>query len=157
MDWLRSCTMTTVSLLFLLFMMSGIAHAQQGLVENAQRPNIYSKIFGSLFAFSANSPATTSAVTGSSFWEKEITMFSRVQASIFPPHLDFRWSDEAVGRGGGTGTGEKMKEGAAKSVEKGKAAVEDSARSAAKVASETVQKIKEKRSHRTETEPQDEL
>uniref|UniRef100_A0A6N2LCB7 Uncharacterized protein n=1 Tax=Salix viminalis TaxID=40686 RepID=A0A6N2LCB7_SALVM len=151
--------------------MSGIAHAQQGLVENAQRPNIYSKIFGSLFAFSANSPATTSAVTGSSFWEKEITMFSRVQASIFPPHLEwfnlssslqcwdcsFRWSDEAVGRGGGTGTGEKMKEGAAKSVEKGKAAVEDSARSAAKVASETVQKIKEKRSHRTETEPQDEL
>jgi hypothetical protein len=75
----------------------------------------------------------------------------------------FRWSDEAVGHGGGTGgTGEKMKEGAAKSVEKGKATVDNSARTAARVASETGQKIKEKvkrtlSDHKTGTETHDEL
>ncbi|KAJ6983786.1 hypothetical protein D5086_021089 [Populus alba] len=143
-------------------MTSYIAHAQQGPVENAQRPDIFSRIFGSLFTFSANSPATTSASTGTSFWENVKTMFNQAQASIFPPNLDFRRSDEAVGYGGGTGTGEKMKEGAAKSVEQGKATVENSARTAARVASETVQKMKEKvkrtlSDHKTGTETHDEL
>ncbi|KAJ6892793.1 hypothetical protein NC651_025901 [Populus alba x Populus x berolinensis] len=143
-------------------MTSYIAHAQQGPVEKAQRPNIFSKIFGSLFALSANSPATTGASTGTSFWENFKTMFNQAQASIFPPNLDFRRSDEAVGHGGGTGTGEKMKEGAAKSVEQGKATVENSARTAARVASETVQNMKEKvkrtlSDHKTGKETRDEL
>ncbi|XP_011046602.1 PREDICTED: uncharacterized protein LOC105141166 [Populus euphratica] len=142
--------------------MSDIAYAQHGPVENAQRPDIFSKIFGSLFTFSANSPATTSARTRTSFWENVKTMFNQAQASIFPPNLDFRRSDEAVGHGGVTGTAEKMKEGAAKSVEKGKATVENSARTAARVASETVQKIKEKvkrtaSDHKTGTRTHDEL
>ncbi|KAG6758732.1 hypothetical protein POTOM_039092 [Populus tomentosa] len=159
MDRLTRCT---ISILFLLFMTYYIAHAQQGPVENAQRPNIFSKIFGSLFTFSANSPATTSASTGTSFWENVKAMFNQAQASIFPPNLDFRRSDEAVGHGGGSGTGEKMKEGAAKSVEQGKATVENSARTAARVASETVQKMKEKvkrtlSDHKTGTETHDEL
>ncbi|KAJ6892788.1 hypothetical protein NC651_025868 [Populus alba x Populus x berolinensis] len=109
-----------------------------GPVEKAQRPNIFSKIFGSLFALSANSPATTGASTGTSFWENFKTMFNQAQASIFPPNLDFRRSDEAVGHGGGTGTGEKMKEGAAKSVEQGKATVENSARTAARIVYDAV-------------------
>ncbi|KAJ6892794.1 hypothetical protein NC651_025873 [Populus alba x Populus x berolinensis] len=55
-----------------------------------------------------------------------------------------------------------MKEGAAKSVEQGKATVENSARTAARVASETVQNMKEKvkrtlSDHKTGKETRDEL
>ncbi|CAK7323783.1 unnamed protein product [Dovyalis caffra] len=161
MDRLRRCT---ILVLFLFLLISEIAHGQQAPVdlENAQRSNIFSKIIGSLFSSSANPPATTNAGTGTSFWDKVRTVFNQAQASIFPPNLDFRGRDEALGHGDATGTGEKMKEAVAKSVEKGKATVEDSARSAAKIASETLQKTKEKvkkslSGHERETKPQDEL
>ncbi|KAF7814658.1 putative transmembrane protein [Senna tora] len=60
----------------------------------------------------------------------------------FPPNLDFRKHDETEGERGGAG--EKVKEALAKSVGKSKATVEDSARSAAKMAGETVHKATEK-------------
>ncbi|CAN8304975.1 unnamed protein product [Cochlearia groenlandica] len=58
---------------------------------------------------------------------------------FFPPNVDFGGKDDAA-----MGTGQKVKEAAAKSFEKSKETVEEVARSAAEVASDTAEAVKEK-------------
>nr|GMC82446.1 uncharacterized protein LOC109227352 [Ipomoea batatas] len=76
----------------------------------------------------------------SAYWTKLDSLIQQGRAFFFssPPNLDFRQgTDEDAPKAMEEGTGEKVKEAVVKSVDKSKATIEDSAKSAAKVAGET--------------------
>ncbi|KAJ9170289.1 hypothetical protein P3X46_018409 [Hevea brasiliensis] len=78
-------------------------------------------------------------------WEKIKAIVHRIQLQFFPPNLDFRVADEVESQGGG-----KMKEAAGKSFEVSKTTAKESAKSAANVVGEAVQKVKDKLSDEEE-------
>nr|GMC84586.1 uncharacterized protein LOC109227352 [Ipomoea batatas] len=74
----------------------------------------------------------------SAYWTKLDSLIQKGRAFFFsPPNLDFRQGTEEAPKAMEEGTGEKVKEAVVKSVDKSKATVEDSAKSAAKLAGET--------------------
>uniref|UniRef100_A0A5B6ZNY2 Uncharacterized protein n=1 Tax=Davidia involucrata TaxID=16924 RepID=A0A5B6ZNY2_DAVIN len=104
-------------------------------VGNEEKSNTEEKKTSAIFSL-----PTTTITTSTS---KLKTLLNRARAYFFPPNLDFRGSDEAKAEAeaeaeanGGGGIGHKVKEAAVKS----KATVEDSAKSTAKLAGETMQK-----------------
>ncbi|XP_022950287.1 uncharacterized protein LOC111453420 [Cucurbita moschata] len=70
-------------------------------------------------------------------WDKVKCLIHQMQLQFFPPNLDFRSSDEAKG------VVDEVKEAVEKSFGASKDAVSESARSAAKVMEEAVDKVKE--------------
>ncbi|KAK2965483.1 hypothetical protein RJ640_008277 [Escallonia rubra] len=115
--------------------------------------------------FSTRTTAVPRADIGSStssYWMKARALIDHLQAYLFPPNLEGSIEEaEATGGEGVGGAGEKVKEAVTKSLEKGKATVEDSAKSAAEAAAEAVHKtakmMKRSSSDRTDTPPQTEL
>ncbi|KAK3004325.1 hypothetical protein RJ639_018549 [Escallonia herrerae] len=110
--------------------------------------------------FSTRTTAVHTGSSTSSFWMKARALIDHVQAYLFPPNLDFRGSREeaeATGGEGVGGAGEKVKEAVTKSLEKSKATVEDSAKSAAEAVHKTAKMMKRSSSDRTDTLPQTEL
>ncbi|XP_009616305.1 uncharacterized protein LOC107823796 [Nicotiana tabacum] len=85
---------------------------------------------------------TTLPQTSTSYWSKFNSLIKQCKAYFSPPTLDFRDSQEAQGKE--EGAGEKVKEAMIKSLDKSKEAMEDSAKSAAKLAGDAVQKTKNK-------------
>ncbi|XP_052175696.1 uncharacterized protein LOC127790297 [Diospyros lotus] len=83
------------------------------------------------------------AAADASFRDKVKALANLLQAYLFPPNLDFRGSDEVEETSSGS-RGEKVKEAVAKSLGKTRAAVEDSARSAAKLAGDSLHKLMNK-------------
>ncbi|CAL5439306.1 unnamed protein product [Camellia sinensis] len=105
-----------------------------------------------MFSLSSTTPTPTPTPTPriwSSSWNKAQSLFNQLQAYFFPPNLDFRGRKEVESDGGAAG--EKVKEAMAKSFGKSRATVEDSAKSAAKFAGETLHitadKVKKSFSH----------
>nr|XP_016491213.1 PREDICTED: uncharacterized protein LOC107810893 [Nicotiana tabacum] len=86
---------------------------------------------------------TTLPQTSTSYWSKFNSLIKQGKAYFSPPTLDFRDSQEAQGKEE-EGAGEKVKEAVIKSLDKSKEAMEDSAKSAAKLAGDAVQKTKNK-------------
>ncbi|EEF48728.1 uncharacterized protein LOC8259966 [Ricinus communis] len=76
-------------------------------------------------------------------WDRARSIVNTVQAYLYPPNLDFRRSNEGREKEEGE-AGEKVKEAVGESLRKSKATVEDSAKGAAKVATERLHKTKEK-------------
>ncbi|KAK3035547.1 hypothetical protein RJ639_034752 [Escallonia herrerae] len=113
--------------------------------------------------FSTRTTAVPRADIGSStssYWVKARALIDHVQAYFFPPNLDFRGSSEEAEAAGGKGVGgagEKVKEAVKESLEKSKATVEDSAKSAAEAVHKTAKMMKRSSSDRTDTPPQTEL
>ncbi|KAJ8770554.1 hypothetical protein K2173_018045 [Erythroxylum novogranatense] len=132
MNWVGKSAVPVTLFLFFIFVATKGNEGQMGSTEQVDRAKrtTISEMFRSVF---------------SGYWERLKTMTNQVQASIFPPNLDFRGSHiETEENRERAGAGEKMKEAVAVSLEKSKEAVEHSARSAATFAGETVQKTKEK-------------
>ncbi|XP_009345350.2 uncharacterized protein LOC103937164 isoform X1 [Pyrus x bretschneideri] len=91
---------------------------------------------------------TSSPLRVPTYLDKSKTLFNQIRAYFFPPNLDFRGSMGNIelepGSSGGDGAGGKVTEVVGKSFGKSKETVEDSAKSAAKIVGERVQKTKEK-------------
>ncbi|XP_031272154.1 uncharacterized protein LOC116130579 [Pistacia vera] len=146
-----------ICMLFIFVFVSGAERQEkpEQKQEEEEKASIF-QVVKSLFTVSTSSP-----ISGRSYWEKVKTAINRVQAHFFPPNLEyssvkftfllltyvsengmikysFRVKDEA-----GDG-GEKVKGAVAKSIEKSKATLEGSAKSAAEIAGKTVQKTKDK-------------
>ncbi|CAL5443614.1 unnamed protein product [Camellia sinensis] len=131
----------------------GIGSEQQLLHNNKE--GLSTKAYTSLservkamFSLSSTTPPPTPRIWSSS-WNKAQSLFNQLQAYFFPPNLDFRRRKEVESDGGAAG--EKVKEAMAKSFGKSRATVEDSAKSAAKFAGETLHitadKVKKSFSH----------
>ncbi|KVI05835.1 hypothetical protein Ccrd_015858 [Cynara cardunculus var. scolymus] len=76
------------------------------------------------------------------YWLKMKALFNHATSYLFPPNLEGRISnDEPVIESEG-GSGSKVKEAVAKSLDKGTATVEESAKSAAEKMHQTAQKLK---------------
>ncbi|KAF5815169.1 hypothetical protein HanXRQr2_Chr03g0120051 [Helianthus annuus] len=69
---------------------------------------------------------------------KQTSLSHGLLNALFPPNLDFKISSNDASEGG-----DKVKEAVTTSLEKGKAAVEESAKSAADVTKGTAQKLKD--------------
>uniref|UniRef100_A0A3Q7GW19 Uncharacterized protein n=2 Tax=Solanum lycopersicum TaxID=4081 RepID=A0A3Q7GW19_SOLLC len=83
--------------------------------------------------------------TSANYWSRFESLIKQGKAYFSPPTLDFRDSQEAQARAeGGAAPGEKVKEAVLKSLDKSKAALEESAKSAAKLAGEAVSKTTNK-------------
>ncbi|KAJ0006795.1 hypothetical protein Pint_30551 [Pistacia integerrima] len=123
-----------ICMLFIFVFVSGAERQEkpEQKQEEEEKASIF-QVVKSLFTVYTSSP-----ISRRSYWEKVKTAINRVQAHFFPPNLDFRVKDEA-----GDG-GEKVKGAVAKSIEKSKATLEGSAKSAAEIAGKTVQKTKDK-------------
>ncbi|XP_020415962.1 uncharacterized protein LOC18782589 isoform X2 [Prunus persica] len=94
-------------------------------------------------------PYTSSPLRIQSYLEKAKALLNQGQAYIFPPSLEGSGNniyvgEEAGSRGRGGGAGEKVREVVGNSFGKSKETVDSSAKSAAKLVGETVQKTKEK-------------
>jgi len=77
--------------------------------------------------------------SGNNYWGKLKESLGRGHARFFPPNIDFRGKDDpSMGAGG------KMKEAVTRSFEHSKDTVEGAARSAAEVARDTAEAVKEK-------------
>ncbi|KAK4719085.1 hypothetical protein R3W88_017423 [Solanum pinnatisectum] len=93
-----------------------------------------------MFSFPTSFPQTSA-----NYWSRFESLIKQGKAYFSPPTLDFRDSQEAQARAeGGAAPGEKVKEAVLKSLDKSKAALEESAKSAAKLAGEAVQKTTNK-------------
>ncbi|WMV34939.1 hypothetical protein MTR67_028324 [Solanum verrucosum] len=93
-----------------------------------------------MFSFPTSFPQTSA-----NYWSRFESLIKQGKAYFSPPTLDFRDSQEAHARAeGGAAPGEKVKEAVLKSLDKSKAALEESAKSAAKLAGEAVQKTAKK-------------
>ncbi|ESQ35123.1 hypothetical protein EUTSA_v10008985mg [Eutrema salsugineum] len=77
--------------------------------------------------------------SGNSYWAKLKETLGRGHSRLFPPNIDFRGKDDAS-----MGAGEKMKEAVTRSFENSKDTVEGAARSAAEVACDAAESVKEK-------------
>ncbi|EOA38638.1 hypothetical protein CARUB_v10010543mg [Capsella rubella] len=77
--------------------------------------------------------------TGKNYWAKLRETLDRGQSHFFPPNTYFSGKNDAP-----MGAGENMKEAATRSFENSKATVEEAARSAAEVVSDTAEAVKEK-------------
>nr|GMC89295.1 uncharacterized protein LOC102581787 [Ipomoea batatas] len=96
----------------------------------------------------------------SAYWTKLDSLIQQGRAFFFfsPPNLDFRQgTEDEAPKAMEEGTGEKVKDAVVKSVDKSKATIEDSAKSAAKLAGETVGKATQKLKETLSTEYQDPL
>ncbi|KAM3308306.1 hypothetical protein P3S67_010050 [Capsicum chacoense] len=82
----------------------------------------------------------SSPQTSTNYWNKFESLVRQGKAYFYPPTLDFRDSQEARAREERVATGEKVKEAVLKSLDKSKAALEESAKSAARLAGDAVQK-----------------
>ncbi|XP_050224129.1 uncharacterized protein LOC126673859 [Mercurialis annua] len=111
----------------------------QGEIKRSRAAVFSEMVMNKLNPFSASSsPVDRDASSGGTsvtFWDRVKTMIHRVESHFHPPNLDFR--------GGGEDGGEKVKEAVAESLGKTKATMEDSAKSAAKLATETLHKAKD--------------
>uniref|UniRef100_A0A1J3ITJ1 Transmembrane protein n=1 Tax=Noccaea caerulescens TaxID=107243 RepID=A0A1J3ITJ1_NOCCA len=77
--------------------------------------------------------------SGNNYWGKLRETLGRGHARFFPPNVDFRGKgDPSMGAGG------KMKEAVTRSFEHSKNTVEEAARSAAEVACDSAEAVKEK-------------
>ncbi|XP_015078704.1 uncharacterized protein LOC107022622 [Solanum pennellii] len=93
-----------------------------------------------MFSFPTSFPQTSA-----NYWSRFESLIKQGKAYFSPPTLDFRDSQEAQARAeGGAAPGEKVKEAVLKSLDKSKAALEESAKSAAKLAGEAVHKTTNK-------------
>ncbi|KAI7985641.1 hypothetical protein LOK49_LG14G02298 [Camellia lanceoleosa] len=130
------------------------SESEQQLLHN-NKEGLSTKAYTSLservkdmFSLSSTTPPPTPRIWSSS-WNKAQSLFNQLQAYFFPPNLDFRGRKEMESDGGAAG--EKVKEAMAKSFGKSRATVEDSAKSAAKFAGETLHttadKVKKSFSH----------
>ncbi|KAG7591933.1 hypothetical protein ISN45_Aa01g009110 [Arabidopsis thaliana x Arabidopsis arenosa] len=77
--------------------------------------------------------------SGKNYWAKLRETLDRGQSHFFPPNTYFTGKNDAP-----MGTGENMKEAATRSFENSKSTVEEAARSAAEVVSDTAEAVKEK-------------
>ncbi|XP_010476817.1 PREDICTED: uncharacterized protein LOC104756009 [Camelina sativa] len=77
--------------------------------------------------------------TGKNYWAKLRETLDRGQSHFFPPNTYFTGKNDAP-----MGAGENMKEAATRSFENSKATVEEAARSAAEVVSDSAEAVKEK-------------
>ncbi|AAF99848.1 Unknown protein [Arabidopsis thaliana] len=77
--------------------------------------------------------------SGKNYWAKVRETLDRGQSHFFPPNTYFTGKNDAP-----MGAGENMKEAATRSFEHSKATVEEAARSAAEVVSDTAEAVKEK-------------
>ncbi|CAL9215272.1 unnamed protein product [Arabidopsis halleri] len=77
--------------------------------------------------------------SGTNYWAKLRETLDRGQSHFFPPNTYFTGKNDAP-----MGAGENMKEAATRSFENSKATVEEAARSAAEVVSDTAETVKEK-------------
>ncbi|XP_055830513.1 uncharacterized protein LOC129899537 [Solanum dulcamara] len=110
---------------------------EQQLHEKSRTPII--ETVKRMFSFPASFPQTPT-----NYWSKFESLIKQGKAYFSPPTLDFRDSQEAQARVEGGAPGEKVKEAVLKSLDKSKAALEESAKSAAKLAGEAVQKTTNK-------------
>ncbi|KAF3606938.1 hypothetical protein DY000_02045574 [Brassica cretica] len=78
--------------------------------------------------------------SGNDYWSKFKETLGRGHSRFFPPNIDFRGKDDAAEMG----AGEKMKEAVTRSFEHSKDTVEEAARSAAEVACDAAEAVKEK-------------
>ncbi|KAL0865234.1 hypothetical protein Bca101_044352 [Brassica carinata] len=78
--------------------------------------------------------------SGNDYWSRLKETLGRGHSRFFPPNIDFRGKDDAVEMG----AGEKMKEAVTISFEHSKDTVEEAARSAAEVACDAAEAVKEK-------------
>ncbi|XP_013586868.1 PREDICTED: uncharacterized protein LOC106295496 [Brassica oleracea var. oleracea] len=78
--------------------------------------------------------------SGNDYWSKFKETLGRGHSRFFPPNIDFRGKDDAAEMG----AGEKMKEAVTRSFEHSKDTVEEAARSAAEVACDATEAVKEK-------------
>ncbi|KAJ8557780.1 hypothetical protein K7X08_004546 [Anisodus acutangulus] len=83
---------------------------------------------------------TSFSQTPTSYWSKLESLFKQGKAYFSPPTLDFRDSQEAQDREEGVA----LKEAVLKSLDKSKATIEESAKSAAKLAGDAMQKTTNK-------------
>ncbi|CAH2037291.1 unnamed protein product [Thlaspi arvense] len=77
--------------------------------------------------------------SGNNYWGKLKETLGRGHSRFFPPNIDFRGKDDPA-----MGAGEKMKEAVTRSFEHSKGTVEEAARSAAEVACDAAEAVKEK-------------
>ncbi|MCD7470978.1 hypothetical protein HAX54_011235 [Datura stramonium] len=93
-----------------------------------------------MFSFPTNSFPQTST----NYWSKFESLIKQGKAYFSRPTLDFRDSQEVQAREETGAAGEKVKEAVLKSLDKSKAAIEESAKSAARLAGDAVQKTTNK-------------
>ncbi|KFK43886.1 hypothetical protein AALP_AA1G186700 [Arabis alpina] len=77
--------------------------------------------------------------SGNDYWAKLKETLGRGHSRFFPPNIDFRGKDDPA-----MGTGEKMKEAVTRSFGHSKDTVEEAARSAAEVACDAAEAVKER-------------
>ncbi|PON83611.1 hypothetical protein TorRG33x02_205680 [Trema orientale] len=147
MDKLRISVILIVCALILFTSTTSVVGDEEGR-EIERKPIKASLIerLTSLLYVSSPTPSTTTTTTSpeaTSNWDKLRLLVKHVHAYLFPPNLEGGEESEAV-RGS---SGEKVKGAVARSLEKSKEAVEDSAKSAAKIAGETVKRTKDKVKH----------
>ncbi|PON31161.1 Transmembrane protein [Parasponia andersonii] len=146
MDKLRN-SVTLIVCALILFTGTTSVVGDEGGREIERKPikASYIERLTSLLYVSSPTPPTTTTTSpeATSNWDKLRLLVKHAHAYLFPPNLEGGEESEAV-RGS---SGEKVKGAVARSLEKSKEAVEDSAKSAAKIAGETVKRTKDKFEH----------
>ncbi|CAK9320304.1 unnamed protein product [Citrullus colocynthis] len=115
-------------LLMLLIFMLNVASCFADSNKAPERPSFGNFIQETVAILKKSHPTT---------WDKIKSLIHQMQLQFFPPNLDFRSSDESKG------VVDEVKDAVEKSFGASKDAVEESAKSVAKVMEEAVDKVKE--------------
>ncbi|KAF4347580.1 uncharacterized protein LOC115715330 isoform X1 [Cannabis sativa] len=147
----KCCVVITTLCVFLMLFTNSIVGEKSSSISDEEcevkpiKASLTQRITSLLFVSSSSlsSPTTTSS---SSSWDKLKTLLKNLHTHFFPPNLDFRGGEEIRGVSSNSvgSNGENVKGAMGKSFEKGIETVEMSAKTAAKIAEETLKITKDK-------------